>query len=72
MDDGEKGVFDMVATGNKICTAYADHNDGGTWDYAQAACSGLVQLEEGELSLFLVYDGKHHRENANLSKIKVV
>ncbi len=47
VDDGEKGVFDMLVNGNKVCTAYADHNDGGDWDYAQAACSGLAWLKEG-------------------------
>lgn len=41
-----------VTTGNKqICSVVGDYDSGSATDHVQAACSGLIELEEGECAL---------------------
>ncbi len=47
---GKWGEFEIMKNKmDTVCTARGDHDASGDYDYAQAGCSGIFKLEEGEI-----------------------
>ncbi len=46
---GEMGKFEIKANGQELCRGLGDQNNSGVNDYSQAVCSGVANLQEGQL-----------------------
>ena len=54
---GEFGRFEMRVNNEDICAAEGDQDNNGSADNTQAACSGVVDLVEGDsLNIFISTD----------------
>ena len=47
LDEGDWAIFELRINGDRICRAHGDDDDSLS-EYAQAACSGLTVLKEGQ------------------------
>ena len=54
--NAEYGRFDMRLNDDIICTAFADHYTSGDSDYAQGACSAIVDAIAGDVDFKCIFN----------------
>ncbi len=65
--DGELGWFNIRVDGVILCTARGDYSNNGAYVYAQATCSGLIQLSEGGCTQYSMPTGNSQQFFLNVS-----